>query len=65
MRGLILAPSPSFEPEWERKKADSRPETRVSAGFYTALHFIHVALHKIDMILVLSVGCPTKGIPTA
>jgi hypothetical protein len=31
----------------------------------TALHLIHVALHKIDMILVLSNACPTMGIPTA
>jgi len=53
----IWRPDPAKNPEYE-------PGTRIGAGSAIRRRTLNCgALHKIDTIRVLSVGCPTKGNP--
>jgi hypothetical protein len=66
-----MAPKPSFKtgpekpdwPDFQLPFAAFPPEPRSNPGQNAAMHIIFIALHKIDMIGVFTLGCLMKGIP--
>jgi hypothetical protein len=55
--------NPGLRPDFQLPFAAFPPEPRSNPGQNAAMHIKSIALHKIDMIGVFTLGCLMKGIP--